>query len=221
MTPVKIIKLGLVDYQQAWQAMRSFNAAQNEDSVDEIWLMQHPSVYTHGLNSRDKTVHSDSNIPTVQCDRGGETTYHGPGQHIAYILMNLTRKQWGVRQLVDALEQSVMDLLAEYGIKGERQPNAPGVYVNEQKIAALGLRIKRGYSYHGIALNAAMDLRPFHNINPCGYPGLQVTQLADLINNYDDSKAFPQFVTALVNNLGYNRVINETRSLATVMAHHG
>ena len=213
-TVVKVLKCGLVDYHTAWQAMQNFNATQADSAMDEIWLLQHPPVYTPGQNCKDQDIRNDRNIPSVSCDRGGETTYHGPGQLIAYIMMNINARNWGVKKLVTTLEQSVIDLLQCYGIQADRQANAPGVYVGSKKIAALGLRIKRGCSYHGIALNGQMDLRPFHDINPCGYPGLDVTQLADLIENYENAQVQKEFLTTLLKNLGYNKANHEKCTLA-------
>lgn len=213
-TSVKVLECGLLDYHTTWQAMQDFNAAQADGTMDEIWLLQHPPVYTHGLNCKDQDIRDRADIPSVSCDRGGETTYHGPGQLIAYILMNINARGWGVKKLVTALEQSVIDLLHGYGIQAERQVDAPGVYVDSKKIAALGLRIKRGCSYHGIALNGQMDLMPFHDINPCGYPGLNVTQMADLIENYKEAQVQKEFLTTLLKNLGYNKVIHEQCTLS-------
>ncbi len=212
-TTVKVFECGLVDYQTTWRAMQDFNAARADSAMDEIWLLQHPPVYTHGLNCQDQDIRGRPDIPSIPCDRGGETTYHGPGQLIAYTMMNIHVRDWGVKKLVTALEQSVIDLLHGYGIKAGRRADAPGVYVGSRKIAALGLRIKKGCSYHGIALNGRMDLRPFHEINPCGYPGLNVTQLADLIESYKEIQVQKEFLTTLLKNLGYNKVNHEKCTL--------
>lgn len=212
-TSVKVLECGLLDYHTAWQAMQDFNAAQADSTMDEIWLLQHPPVYTHGLNCKDQDIRGRVDIPSVSCDRGGETTYHGPGQLIAYVMMNINARGWGVKKLVTALEQSVIDLLHGYNIQAERRADAPGVYVGSKKIAALGLRIKKGCSYHGIALNGQMDLKPFHDINPCGYPGLEVTQLADLIENYEEAQVQKEFLTTLLKNLGYNKTIHQKCTL--------
>ena len=172
--------LGLVDYQPTWEAMQSFTAQRDAQTPDEVWLLQHPPVYTLGLAGKPEHILRTSDIPIIPIDRGGQVTYHGPGQLVVYLLLDLKRRGYGVRELVQRLEQSVIDLLRAYDIPGERRPKAPGVYVAQRKIAALGLRIKQGCSYHGLSLNVDMDLRPFQNINPCGYAGLEVTQLSDL-----------------------------------------
>ena len=169
--------LGLVDYTATWQAMQAFTAQRSADTPDELWLLQHPPVFTLGLAGKREHILSTSDIPIIPIDRGGQVTYHGPGQVVAYVLLDLKRRGYGVRELVQRMEQALIDLLASYGIAAERRVKAPGVYVGERKIAALGLRIKHGRSYHGLALNVDMDLTPFLAINPCGYEGLEVTQM--------------------------------------------
>lgn len=170
---------GRVDYEAAWEAMRAFTASREADTPDEIWLVEHPPVYTLGqAGKREHLLHA-SDIPLVKSDRGGQITYHGPGQLVAYLLIDLTRRGLKVRQLVSVMEQALIDCLAEYGIAAERVSGAPGVYVGEAKIAALGLRVRQGRSYHGLSLNVDMDLAPFSWINPCGYEGLKTTQLTD------------------------------------------
>lgn len=178
--PLTIKSLGLVDYQPTWHAMQDFTAQRGPDTPDEIWLLQHPPVFTLGLAGKREHILQLSDIPIVPIDRGGQVTYHGPGQVVAYVLLDLKRRGYGVRELVQRLEQAVIDLLGEYGVTTQRRAKAPGVYVTDKKIAALGLRIKQGCSYHGLALNVDMDLAPFQSINPCGYEGLEVTQLRDL-----------------------------------------
>jgi lipoyl(octanoyl) transferase len=173
-------RLGRVDYEPAWQAMQAFTAARGPDTADEIWLLEHPPVFTLGLAGRPEHLLRDIGVPVIKADRGGQITYHGPGQVIAYLLVDLERRRLKVRELVRRIEQALIDLLAGYGIAGERRAGAPGVYVGEAKIAALGLRVRHGCSYHGLALNVAMDLAPFAAIDPCGYSGLAVTQLRDL-----------------------------------------
>jgi lipoyl(octanoyl) transferase len=178
---IVVKRLGCVEYDAVFRDMQSFTAGRSEGDADEIWLLQHPRVYTVGLAGRD--VHLPrgvTDIPVVHIDRGGQITYHGPGQVIAYVLMDMRRKALGVRELVRRLEDAVIDLLEHYGIHSARRIGAPGVYVGDAKIAALGLRIKRACCYHGLALNVDMDLSPFYAIDPCGYPGLAVTQLRDL-----------------------------------------
>jgi len=178
---VVVKRLGLAEYEPTWRAMQSFTAARTPGSADEIWIAQHPPVYTLGVAGRAAHLPRDrEDIVTVRIDRGGQITYHGPGQVIAYVLLDLKRRGLTVRPLVRRLEQAVIDLLEDYGIAAAGRVDAPGVYVGEAKIAALGLRITRGCCYHGLALNVDMDLSPFHAIDPCGYPGLAVTQLRDL-----------------------------------------
>lgn len=173
-------RLGLVAYLPTWRAMQDFTARRSADTPDEIWLLEHPSVYTLGQAGKPEHLLRTTAIPLVRIDRGGQITYHGPGQVVAYLLVDLKRRGYGVRELVRRMEQAVMDVLAEHGIHAERLAGAPGVYVNGAKIAALGLRIKHGCSYHGLALNVDMDLAPFDAINPCGYQGMAVTQTRDL-----------------------------------------
>ncbi|MHB1332166.1 MAG: lipoyl(octanoyl) transferase LipB [Sulfuriferula sp.] len=179
MADVLIRHLGRVEYLPTWQAMQDFTARRDAMTADEIWLLQHPPVYTLGQAGKPEHLLDDIGIPLVRIDRGGQITYHGPGQVVAYLLVDLKRRGFGVRELVTRMEQAVIDLLAEHDIRAERRADAPGVYVAGAKIAALGLRIKRGCSYHGLALNADMDLTPFSHINPCGYPAMAVTQTRD------------------------------------------
>ena len=160
--------------------MQEFTARRTPQTPDEIWLLQHPPVYTLGLNGRPEHLPGAATIPVVKIDRGGQVTYHGPGQIVAYLLLDLRRLKLGVRELVRKMEQAVIDVLADHGVSAEGRISAPGVYVNGAKIAALGLRIKNGCCYHGLALNVDMDLSPFLAIDPCGYPGLKVTQTRDL-----------------------------------------
>ena len=169
---------GCVDYQAAWDAMRRFTAERDADTDDEIWLMQHPPVYTQGQAGKPEHLLRSGGIPVVQIDRGGQITFHGPGQLMAYLLIDLPRRRLKVRELVHIMEQAIIDTLAEYELVAQRQAGAPGVYVDAAKIAALGLRVRNGCSYHGLAINVDMDLTPFSNINPCGFTGLQTTQLA-------------------------------------------
>ena len=182
--PVHVSVFGEVQYLPAQQMMADFASGRQADEVDQIWLLQHPAVYTLGTACRQSTL-LPSSIDMVKSDRGGQITYHGPGQVVMYPLLNLKRLGLGVKALVALLEQAVIDLLADYDIAGHRRPDAPGVYVKHKKIAALGLRIRRGNCYHGLSLNVDMDLSPFSNIDPCGYQGLQVTQLADYVQNPD------------------------------------
>lgn len=178
---IDVKRLGLAEYEATWRAMQSFTAARTRHTADEIWLVQHPPVYTLGVAGRAAHLpRGRADIPVVRTDRGGQITYHGPGQAVAYVLLDMKRKGLTVRPLVRRLERAVIDLLEGYGIAATGRVNAPGVYVGEAKIAALGLRITRGCCYHGIALNVDMDLSPFYVIDPCGYTGLAVTQLREL-----------------------------------------
>ena len=173
-------RLGRVDYQPTFQAMQDFTASRTPETPDEIWIVEHPPVYTLGQAGKPEHILQDIGIPIVKIDRGGQVTYHGPGQVVIYLLLDLHRLKVKVRELVTAIEQAVIDLLAEYGVTAERRDGAPGVYVGDAKVAALGLRIRNGCSYHGVSLNVDMDLSPFAAINPCGYAGLKVVQTTDL-----------------------------------------
>lgn len=172
--------LGRVEYEPTWRAMQTFTVERGADTQDEIWLLEHPPVFTLGMNGKAEHVLMPGNIPVVNIDRGGQVTYHGPGQLVVYPLLDLNRRKLGVRELVVALENAVIAVVARWGIEAAGNRNAPGVYVAGKKLASIGLRIKRGCSYHGLALNVAMDLEPFRRINPCGYAGLEVTQVSDL-----------------------------------------
>jgi len=179
-TDIVVRHLGRRDYQPTLEAMQRFTAGRDGNTRDELWIVEHPPVFTLGQAGRPEHVLNPGDIPVVQVDRGGQVTYHGPGQVVIYLLLDLKRRKLGVRELVTRMEQAVIDLLGEEGIEAQARPDAPGVYVGDAKIAALGLRVRRGCSYHGLAFNVAMDLEPFTRINPCGYAGLAATQLADL-----------------------------------------
>jgi lipoyl(octanoyl) transferase len=172
--------VGIADYFATWQAMKDFTASRTGSTCDEVWLVEHPPVYTQGVACKPEHLLYENGIPVIRTDRGGQITYHGPGQIIAYLLLDMRRRKLGVRELVRKMEGAVVDLLRDYCIGAEGRTDAPGVYVNSAKIAALGLKIKNGCCYHGLALNVDMDLTPFAAINPCGYPGLRVTQTRDL-----------------------------------------
>jgi lipoyl(octanoyl) transferase len=172
---------GLQDYRTAWDAMRAFTDARGPETTDELWLLEHPPVFTLGQAGRREHLLSPGDIPVVNSDRGGQVTYHGPGQLIAYVLVDLRRAGLGVKRLVNLLEQSVIDVLAGHGVSAAARPDAPGVYVDGAKVASLGLRVRNGCSYHGLALNVSMDLAPFGRIDPCGYPGLPVIRVSDLV----------------------------------------
>lgn len=172
---------GLVDYAAIWREMQVYTDTRNSDSSDKLWLLQHPPVFTLGRNGKtEHLLQYTGNIPVIRVDRGGQVTYHGPGQLVVYPLLDLKRRRLGIQSLVRLLEQSVINLLADYSIRAGRRDKAPGVYVDGRKIAALGLRVRRGCCYHGLSLNVSMDLAPFSMINPCGIADLEVTQLADL-----------------------------------------
>lgn len=213
---VTIRHLGVTDYAETWRAMQAFTLARNPETVDEIWLTEHPAVYSLGLNRKAARLPSRTDIPVIETDRGGKITYHGLGQLVVYVLLDLTRNQWTIRDVVNALEQSVIALLADANISAFLMPNAPGVYVhlpNEDlvspdlanpttaKIASLGLRIKNGCCYHGLSLNVDMDLSPFLAIDPCGYAGLAVTQTKDLGMVADMAQLREALVKKIVQNL--------------------
>ncbi len=178
--PMLIKWLGRVDYEPTWRAMQRFTDERSDTTADEIWLLEHPPVFTLGMNASAEHVLAPGDIPVIKIDRGGQVTYHGPGQLVVYPLIDLRRAGLGVRDLVTVLEASVIEYARGFGIQAATQRGAPGVYVDGRKLASVGIRIRRGASYHGLALNVKMDLTPFQRINPCGYAGLEMTQLADL-----------------------------------------
>ncbi|MGH8581807.1 MAG: lipoyl(octanoyl) transferase LipB [Gammaproteobacteria bacterium] len=177
---LRVRQFGLCDYTETWHRMRGYTAARGPHSADEVWALEHPPVFTLGLGGKPEHLLNPGLIPVVYSDRGGQVTYHGPGQLVTYVLIDLARRGWGVKRLVHALEQAVIDLCADFGVQAQRRSGAPGVYVGQAKLAALGLRVRRGCSYHGLALNVAMDLEPYSRINPCGDAALRVTQIRDL-----------------------------------------
>ncbi|RDK87926.1 lipoyl(octanoyl) transferase [Enterobacillus tribolii] len=195
-------QLGLQPYVPVSEAMHTFTNRRNADTPDELWLVQHYPVFTQGQAGKAEHVLAPGDIPVVQSDRGGQVTYHGPGQQVLYVLIDLKRNRLGVRQLVTALEESVVQTLAAFGVNARARPDAPGVYVGEQKICSLGLRIRKGCSFHGLALNIAMDLEPFHRINPCGYAGMQMTQLRDLRPDITFDDVHPVLVQKFLHILG-------------------
>jgi lipoyl(octanoyl) transferase len=186
---LKLVYLGLEPYETTWQQMRAFTDGRGPDTPDELWLVQHHPVFTQGQAGKAEHLLDPGDISVVQTDRGGQVTYHGPGQLVVYPLLDLRRLELGVRDLVTLLEQAVVGFLGQWGIVSAARPDAPGVYVDGKKIASLGLRVRRGCCFHGLSLNVNMDLSPFLRINPCGYNGLQMTQLADLIS--EDALDFP------------------------------
>jgi len=196
--------LGLREYRDVWHAMSEFTSQRDPDTADELWLVEHPPVFTQGQAGKAEHLLLPGEIPVIQSDRGGQVTYHGPGQLVAYPLLNLRRLNFGVRDLVSALEQVLVAVLASYNIEAYAKADAPGVYVQEQKIASLGLRVRRGCSFHGLALNVAMDLEPFQRINPCGYSGLKMTQMQQLITPVPALKEVQErLVAEFVQKLGY------------------
>jgi len=203
---LRIQSLGLRDYSSVWNAMREFTEARGEETADELWLVEHPAVYTLGLNGDPGHIVRPVSAPIVHTDRGGQVTYHGPGQLVLYALFDLRRLNIGVRRLVGGLESAAVHALGHYGIAAEARRDAPGVYVAGSKIASLGLRIRRGCSYHGLSLNVDMDLSPFSAINPCGFQGLTVTQLADLGVRIKPQEAAVPLVDKIMQEFGYHGI---------------
>ena len=199
-----IKQLGLVDYRPTWAAMQAFTERRDDETPDEIWFLEHPPVFTLGLAGKMEHVLAPGDIEVVPIDRGGQVTYHGPGQLVVYPLLDLKRLKLGVRALVTALERAVVDVLAGYGIDSAPRCDAPGVYVDGRKVAALGLRVRRGCSYHGLAFNVAMDLEPFTRINPCGFAGLETTQVSALGGPADVARVGADLLPHLLERLGYN-----------------
>jgi len=196
-------RLGLKDYEPVWRAMQEFTDQRDVNTPDELWLVEHPPVFTQGQAGRAEHVLAPGDIPVIQVDRGGQVTYHGPGQIVAYPLIDISRLQMGVRALVQGIEQAVIDVLKSYGVDAQLVTGAPGVYVEGVKIASLGLRIRRGKSFHGLAFNVDMDLEPFQRINPCGYKGLQVTNLS-AFTRVAMTEVEDRLVIRLSRVLGYN-----------------
>ncbi|OJI49397.1 lipoyl(octanoyl) transferase LipB [Vibrio vulnificus] len=199
-------RLGRRDSLPVWQAMHEFTDTRNEETPDEVWLVEHNPVFTQGQAGKAEHLLNTGDIPVVQSDRGGQVTYHGPGQLVAYFLINLRRKKLGVRDLVTTIENLVINTLKAYNIDSAARPDAPGVYVEGRKICSLGLRIRKGCSFHGLALNVNMDLSPFLRINPCGYQGMEMVQVSELGGPTDIALVEQQLVKELVNLLGYEQV---------------
>ncbi|WP_130834370.1 lipoyl(octanoyl) transferase LipB [[Erwinia] mediterraneensis] len=199
-------QLGLRNWQTVSAAMHQFTDQRDDHSADEIWLVEHFPVFTQGQAGKAEHVLMPGDIPVVQSDRGGQVTYHGPGQQVMYVLIDVKRRKLGVRQLVTALEETVIATLAHFGIEARARADAPGVYVGAQKICSLGLRIRKGCSFHGLALNVAMDLEPFSRINPCGYAGMAMTQLSALHAGVTLTDVQPQLIAAFARLTGYNKV---------------
>jgi lipoyl(octanoyl) transferase len=199
-------RLGLADYEPVWRAMQDYTDRRDDSSADELWLVQHPPVFTQGQAGKAEHVLAPGDIPVIQVDRGGQVTYHGPGQIVAYPLIDIRRKNIGVRDFVCRIEEAIIRTLALHGVTGERIAGAPGIYVDGDKIASLGLRVRRGRTFHGLAFNIRMDLEPFQRINPCGFAGLRVTQLSAFadaaIEDVED-----QLVENLVRQLAYSECV--------------
>ena len=202
--PRVVKNLGKESYAETWQAMKSFTDSRDERAADEFWFVQHPPVYTLGQAGEVEHLLTPGDIPIVHSDRGGQVTYHGPGQLVCYLLLDIRRLQLGVRDLVTAIEQSIVQLINSYGVAAEAKPEAPGVYVDDRKLAALGLRIRKGCSYHGRSLNVDMDLGPFSNINPCGIEGLEVVDMKRLGIDRSMAKITDELTDILVQQIGYD-----------------
>lgn len=211
MSKLIVRRLGLADYEPTWRAMQAFTDRRGEETADELWLVEHPPVFTQGQAGKAEHLLAPGDIPVIQVDRGGQVTYHGPGQIVAYPLIDLRRLGVGVKNFVFRIEESIIRTLARHGVKGERIEGAPGIYVNGDKVASLGLRVRRGCSFHGLAFNIDMDLEPFGRINPCGYEGLQVVRLADLAE-VEFGAVENHLVEELVKQLGYSEVIDGQES---------
>ncbi len=186
--PPIVKRLALQEYETVWHEMQNFTQNRDKQTADEIWIVEHPPIYTLGLNGKREHLLNDVNIPVIETDRGGQITYHGPGQLVIYLLLDIERLNMGVRPVVTLLEQAMIKALSQYGLKAMAKPEAPGVYINDRKIGSVGIRVKRGCCYHGLSLNNDLDLTPFNYINTCGYTDLEVTRLSDLdvkITNYE------------------------------------
>lgn len=205
-------RLGRQDYSPVWQAMHQFTNQRSEETRDEVWLVEHNPVFTQGQAGKAEHLLNTGDIPVVQSDRGGQVTYHGPGQLVVYFLINLRRKKLGVRDLVTAIEHLVINTLKAYNIDSAARPDAPGVYVDGKKICSLGLRIRKGCSFHGLALNVNMDLSPFQRINPCGYQGMEMVQVSELGGPNELATIEQQLIKELVNLLGYEQVTFSTEA---------
>ncbi|WP_174783921.1 lipoyl(octanoyl) transferase LipB [Endozoicomonas acroporae] len=202
--------LGRRNYEPVWQAMKAFTANRDDQTRDEFWVVEHPPVFTQGQAGKPEHVLFPGEIPVIQVDRGGQVTYHGPGQLVFYFLMDVRRKKSGPRAVVSALESAVIAMLASYGLEAQNRPDAPGVYVNGAKIASLGLRFRKMCSYHGLSLNVDMDLEPFNRINPCGYPGLNVVDMASLLGDVDMEEVSRRLLVCFQKALSYINIDERT-----------
>ncbi|PCI70644.1 MAG: octanoyltransferase [Piscirickettsiaceae bacterium] len=210
-----IRQLGTQDYLSTWQSMKDFCNNRSATTADEVWFVEHPPVYTQGVSGKPEHILNAHDIPVVQSDRGGQVTYHGPGQLVMYVLFDIQRLNIGVRTLVDILEASTINVLKQYGLIAVAKKDAPGVYINDKKIASLGLRVRKGSSYHGLSLNVDMDLTPFSFINPCGYEGLEVTQLSNYHVNCRPIDLAPPLIDELKQQLGYNKLLAASNTVQT------
>ncbi|RBW49491.1 lipoyl(octanoyl) transferase LipB [Marinobacter sp. F3R11] len=202
MSELIVRSLGLQPYLETWEAMKSFTADRDDNTKDELWCLEHPRVYTQGQAGKAEHILAPGDIPVIPVDRGGQVTYHGPGQLVVYLMLNLSRRKIGVRSLVDVIEQAIVRTLADLDIVAEPRADAPGVYVGDAKIASLGLRVRRGCSFHGLALNVRMDMEPFRRINPCGYAGLAMCQVSDFVASVSIDDIEKRLTAQLVNGLG-------------------
>lgn len=214
LSTVIIRMLGTQPYLPCWQAMQQFTQIRSEETSDEIWVLEHPPVFTQGQNGKSEHILEQGDIPIIQVDRGGQVTYHGPGQLVVYPLINLKKLNLNVRDMVSLLEQSVIQMLKDYQIDAYAKLKAPGIYIEEQKIGSIGLRIRRGCSYHGLALNINMDLSPFEKINPCGFSNLKMTQLSNFQPNIENKQISEKLLNYLTERLGYNQKIIKEISYA-------
>jgi len=205
-----IRQLNQTDYVTVWEAMKSFTDSRNDKTLDEVWLVEHPAVFTQGQAGKEEHLLCPGTIPVVQVDRGGQVTYHGPGQQVLYVLVNLRRRKMGVRQLVTLIETAIIDSLKDYGITAAAKADAPGVYIDNKKVASLGLRVRKGCSFHGLALNVNMDLSPFLLINPCGYAGLEMVQTSTLNGPQNIAEAGESLVKHISTLLNSNTIVYKT-----------
>jgi len=205
--PLFLRHLGISEYEPVWREMQAFTDLRDINTPDQLWLVQHPAVFTQGQAGKAEHVLAPGDIPVIQVDRGGQVTYHGPGQVVAYPLIDIRRKGIGVREFVNRIEETIINVLANFDVEGRRVAGAPGIYVDGNKIASLGLRVRRGCTFHGLAFNVDMDLEPFKRINPCGFAGLKVTQLADLAV-VDLQQVENQLIEGLVHQLGYSETLD-------------
>jgi len=203
-------QLNQEDYTTVWQAMQNFTDNRDNDTLDEVWLVEHPAVFTQGQAGKEEHLLAPGNIPIVKVDRGGQVTYHGPGQQVLYVLVNLKRRKIGVRQLVTMIENCIIDALGDFDVIAAAKPDAPGVYIDGKKVASLGLRVRKGCSFHGLALNVNMDLSPFHRINPCGYAGLEMVQTSDLGGPNNILEAGESLIKHIASQLNSSTIIHKT-----------